>query len=126
MAKKPILAVVLIALAAIILWYAIRPFTQPKHFLLNVDNRSGKPVDRIRLFGSALQKEGLLTNLPPDASGSLNVAIGSSGSLRVEVSQGLNRIDTFIARDTGKLHKLNRHLVVYDGHRFILDKGEGR
>lgn len=109
------------SLTATIAWLW-RASHSPREFVLIVENKSTLPVEQIKLFGTALKHEALLQQLLPGQTVSVSAAINSSGPLRVEVSQRLTRIDTYIAKDSAILEDLNQRLVIHDGNRFLIFK----
>lgn len=125
--QKSVRSVLFIAigvlLLAAILW-VVNVNQQPRQFTLQVTNQSGLLVDQVRLFGTALENEAVLLNLPPQADVELQTAINTSGTLRVEITQGLNRIDSPIVEDTRLLTVLSQQLTIEPGNRFLLSVNE--
>ena len=98
--------------------------SQPRRFTLEVANRSAKPVDQVRLFGTALNQDALLLKLDPEQSRLMTVSINKTGTLRVEISQDMNRIDTYIVEDTRILDDLSQRLTIEADNRFLLSDAE--
>ena len=109
--------VVLAVLATLLLWQ----FFQPRVFVLEVSNDSDKAVAEVRVFGSAVEHELTLQQLLPGARQQLTTPLLRKGELRFEVSQGLNRIDTFIAEDVALLEKNHQRLIIHNNSRFIIE-----
>ena len=115
--KWPLFVLVLILAGTA---WVVQQRLQPRHFVLQVVNLSGNTVDRVRLFGTALQQDALLLQLPSGQSADIEAELGNSGTLRFEVTQGLNHIDTFIVDDVRKLEHFLQRLTIRDHNRFLL------
>lgn len=113
------LVAALLAVIAAVVMVAWRQH-QASEFVLQVVNQSALPVQQIRLFGEALNQDALLLNLDPGQQGTLTTEVRSSGALKFEVSQGGNRIDTYIVEDTRLLESFRQTLVIHPDNRFIL------
>lgn len=116
------IAVVLLLVLVLVLvlgWLA-QLVNQPREFSLSVINQSGVNVDQVRLFGTALEHDAVLLNLQSGQAVELETTILASGTLRVEISQGLNRIDSHIVEDTRILEALSQQLTIEPGNRFLL------
>jgi hypothetical protein len=94
---------------------------QPKAFHLYVVNNSDKLVDQVRLFGSGVLAEAAITNLLAGQSATMAVTLGNAGGLNFEVSQGFNRIDTFIKQDVSSLQQFQQQLIIHNNNRYILN-----
>lgn len=112
--------VVFIAGLALFALYLAAP--RSRDFVLQVDNQSGLMVDYVRLFGEGLEQDALLLQLQPGQQGSLSTRIKPAGALRFEVSQGGNRIDTYVVEDTRVLDDLKQRLTIHPHNRFILSR----
>lgn len=124
MKKKtsPVIALALLVVIVLLLSivWMIQQTSAPRQFVLVVENQSSQMVDQVRLFGSALEADALLFKLDSEQSSKISVAIKKSGTLRFEVSQGYNRIDTYIVEDTLVLDDLSQRLVIHDNNRFLI------
>lgn len=93
---------------------------QPKTFHLQVINNSDKPVDKVRLFGSGVQAEAAIVNVLAGQSTIMSTTLANSGWLSFEVSQGFNRIDTYISQDVSTLEQFQQQLSIHNNNRFII------
>jgi len=122
---KGYLTLLLFALASSFWWWL-----QPVKYPLEVINRSDKTVEQVRLFGSAVSGDATIVKLLPGQRAQVVVSLASQGGLKFEVSQGLNRIDTFITEDVSRMPfswrqlLLKTHdqqqLVIHPNNRFII------
>lgn len=115
--KKLIAAIVLIVLAAAVLW---RNF-QPPQYRLAIANQSELTVDQVRLFGSGVTTEQVTQALEPGSQRVISVSLKAEGSLRFEVIQGGNRIDTYIEEDVADLSGDQQRLIIHPHNRFIIN-----
>ena len=121
MQRKQLWLVLVLLMGLGILWLW-KQNEAPQPFVFTVDNQSHQQVEQVRLFGSALDQDALLFNIDPASSAAITVNARKSGTLKFEVSQGLNRIDTFIVEDTRLLDDWSQRLVVEDNNRFLLHR----
>lgn len=114
------LFIAVVLLLVLVLGWLAQLVNQPREFSLSVINQSGVNVDQVRLFGTALEHDAVLLNLQSGQAVELETTILASGTLRVEISQGLNRIDSHIVEDTRILEALSQQLTIEPGNRFLL------
>ena len=114
--------VLLLLLVALLLGlaYNVWQSRQVAVYQLEVINRSAEAVDYIRLFGTGAQAEARLKLLNPGRSALISVLLNKQGGLRYEVSQGGNRIDTFINKNIKAMTSLQQQLIIHPGHRYII------
>ena len=87
---------------------------------LEVINQSLETVDYVKLFGTGVQDESLLKKLKPGKSGLVSVILAEQGSLKFEVAQGGNRIDTFINQRIDKIESFRQQLLIKPGRRYLV------
>ncbi|WP_101757103.1 hypothetical protein [Oceanicoccus sp. KOV_DT_Chl] len=95
-------------------------FLQPKTFTLVVKNNSPHMVEKVAVFGSALELDGWLVNLEPGSQQALSMTIARQGGLKYEVHQGMTRVDSVISRDVATLTAFKQQLVIESDNRFLL------
>ncbi len=117
MLKQSSVILLLLIIAGWLLWRG----QAPTHYQLQVVNNSLKVVDQVRLFGEAVVQAASVQAIEPGASRLVSVELRSDGGLRFEVTQGLNRIDTYIEQDVGQLTDLQQRLEINPNNRFIID-----
>lgn len=117
---RPLAYAVSALLILMLLYWFQQRGTQPRQFHLLVINRSETMVEQVRLFGSALEQDVVLLNIAPQQPFQLEAPIMSQGTLKVEISQGLNRIDGPIVEDTRVLESFSQRLTIEPNNRFIL------
>lgn len=122
MKKSTFLPVLVVAVAIIAVLLLIAKYPSSREFVLVVENTSGRELDQLRLFGEAVDHPVVLVKLQPGQEQRVTVAILPSGNLRFEVSQGMNRIDSFIVEDTRILDDLEQRLTIYPENRIILSR----
>lgn len=122
MKKTLLLAAVLVFIAVAIAVLLKVNSQASREFTLLVENSSELDVDQLRLFGGAVEHEVVLLKLPPGQKQSLSVSILPSGTLKFEVSQGMNRIDSHIVEDTRILDDLEQRLSIQPGNRIMLSR----
>jgi hypothetical protein len=110
----PLTIALVIALAAALWWRA----SQPSYFHLQVVNQSEQPVQHVLVGGSGVLQSQSIENLLAGRTAQLSVELVGGGELRVVVSQGLNRIDSLLAKDVGSQGSQQR-LTIYADNRFI-------
>jgi hypothetical protein len=115
---KWVLAIVLLLVAAFLLWR----LQYVDEYQLEIINGSQYPVDQVRLFGSAVVEQRLSTALAPGDSASILVQLHKTGAIRFEVSQQGNRIDTYIVQDVSTLEHHLQQLHVHPNNRFIISR----
>ena len=103
---------------------------QPVKYQLEVINRSDKTVDQVRLFGSGARDNKVIINLLPGLRAVAVVNLTGEGGLKFEVTQGLNRIDTFITEDVSRMPfswqqfllktAYQQQLEIHPNNRFII------
>ena len=117
MSKRWVGCFLLLVIAlAVTLWWRDQ---QSGYFYLQVVNQSGQPVQQVLVGGSGVLHSQSIESLQAGGAAQLTVQLADNGGLRVVVSQGLNRIDSLLAKDVG-LQKLRRQqLTIYADNRFI-------
>lgn len=117
--RKQALWVLLFVGLLLLAWVAWQQ-QQPKTFHLQIINNSDRPVDKVRLFGSGVQTEVELVNVLAGKSAVMTVILTNTGGLNFEVSQGFNRIDTFINQDVATLEQLQQQLTIHNKNRYVI------
>lgn len=95
-------------------------FSEVKTFRLVVINNSLERIDQVRLFGSAVAKQRHIEAMLPGVRSELVVTLHSQGGLQFEVSQGLNRIDSYIEADVTNIKQFKQLLRVESDYRYII------
>ena len=111
------LVVLSLVLAAVFMIWRLQ---QNMIYQLEVINSAEKPVEYVRLFGSAMAKELKLEQLAPGDSSTLVAILKSEGDLKFEVLIGGNRIDSFIEQDVQVLTSDQQRLEIHPNNRFII------
>lgn len=110
-------AALIVLLIASVLWWLLQA---PVSYELRVINSSQQPVDQVRLFGQAVILEATVNQIGPGGEAAVVVELNDTGDLRFEVSQGYNRIDTYIERDISQLQQHQQQLEIKPNNRFII------
>ncbi len=123
--SKALIALLLVILALVLgVAYSFWQSRQVVVYELEVINRSAATVDAVRLFGTGTQAEATLKQLKPGRSALISVLLKKQGGLRFEVSQGGNRIDSFINPSVKAIASFNQQLLINPGHRYLISDYE--
>ena len=106
------------SLAIIALWFW--HYRSPNDYLLTVVNNSDQLVDQVSVFGNGTVEVTSVNELPPGMLAQLTVELKKNGELRIGVLQGLNRIDTLIAKDVGLMTSFTQGLDIQQNNRYLL------
>lgn len=111
-----VVLLVLLVMSGLWYWY-VKP---PARYQLHVVNNSQIVVQQVRLFGRGAAAAATLDNLMPGKTATLEVVLNPTGELRFEVSQRLNKIDTYLLRDVAVIEHYQQQLTIHPQNRFII------